>query len=335
MSVDISIEERDGIIYNADSCEPLEAAWIKEEIEMQALARGNYPGRRLLKNDLSGMKSIGYWNARTKQNWGLDYHRNEGIEICLLESGTLDFDLNNKTYKLIPNTLTITRPWIRHKLGSPEITPSKLHWFILDVDVTQPHQVWKWPDWIVLNANDLAKLTDILRRNEQPVWQVGNSIKEGFVEIGNRIKANDSRYLDTRIKILINQILIQLLELFTLEKPELNDDLIQSKRSVELFLGNLVSMLDEEWTLLKMAEYCGLGTTQFSKYTLEITNASPMNYLNNLRISQAKDLLEHASEKSITDIAFECGFSSIQYFSQVFRKHYKRSPKAFRAGVVK
>lgn len=194
----------------------------------------------------------------------------------------------------------------------------------------QPHQEWQWPDWIVLNREDLAKLTDILRRNEQPVWKVGSSLKDCFVQIGKLIKLNDKKFRDTRIKILINEILIQLLELFTLEKPELNDSLIQSRRSVDIFLVNLDEMLYEEWTLNKMAEYCGLGTTQFSKYCQAITNSTPMNYLNQRRIKTAWDLLSSSQDKSITDIAFECGFSSIQYFSQVFRKHYKLSPTEFR-----
>ncbi len=330
MRTNISYIENDGGIHNPDSCTPLETAWQEKEIELHTLARDTYPGTRLEDDELSNVKSVGYWNAKTTQKWGLDFHRNEGIEICLLESGSLDFDLNNKTYQLTPNTLTITRPWIPHRLGSPLISPSKLHWFIIDVDVRQPHQEWRWPDWIILKKEDLAELTDILRRNEQPVWKVGQSIKDCFVQIGKLIKHNDRKFLDSKIKILINELFIQLLELFTHEKPELSDSLIQSKRSVEIFLGNLDEMLIEQWTLADMANYCGLGTTQFSKYFHEITNSTPANYLSQLRIKKAQELIITEKHKTITEIAYECGFSSNQYFTQVFKKFYNTSPQKFR-----
>lgn len=320
----------DGQIYNSDSCTPLEAAWKKNELKMQTLARGTYPGTRLNDEELTNIKSIGYWNAQSVQSWGLDYHRNEGIEICLLESGTLTFNLNNKSYQLTPNTLTITRPWIPHKLGNPLITPSKLHWFILDVNVRQPHQEWQWPEWIILNKKDLTKLTDILRRNEQPVWKAGQPIKDCFVQIGKLIKANERKFLDSKIKILINELFIQLLELFTYEKPVLNDSLIQSKRSVEIFLDNLNEMFAEQWTLTDMANHCGLGTTQFSKYFHELTNSTPANYLSQLRLKKAHKLMTTEYNKTITEIAYECGFSSNQYFTQVFKKYYKISPQKFR-----
>ena len=37
-----------------------------------------------------------------------------------------------------------------------------------------------------------------------------------------------------------------------------------------------------------MAESCGLGRTTFANYCAEITNVSPMDYLNALRIKRAR-----------------------------------------------
>ena len=84
-----------------------------------------------------------------------------------------------------------------------------------------------------------------------------------------------------------------------------------------------------------MAGYCGLGTTQFSKYCQEITNVNPTNYLNQLRIQRAHDLVMSEPEKTITDIAFDCGFSSNQCFTQIFKKHYKLSPQKYRETYLK
>ncbi|MBN1580614.1 MAG: substrate-binding domain-containing protein [Anaerolineae bacterium] len=52
-------------------------------------------------------------------------------------------------------------------------------------------------------------------------------------------------------------------------------------------------------------------------------------YLNRYRVRQAKHLLQ-ASNKSITEVAIEIGFSSNSYFSQVFRQETGLSPSTFR-----
>jgi len=96
--------------YVADSCEPLQAAWQNKDLELNTLVRGTYPGKKLLTEELTGISSIGYWDIKKLQNWGLDWHTNEGIEICFLDSGSLDFQIGNKNYKLKTNDITITRP---------------------------------------------------------------------------------------------------------------------------------------------------------------------------------------------------------------------------------
>jgi len=188
MSEKQNLTSSDEVIYYPDSCVPLAEAWEKGQVEMYTLVRGTYPGSPLKGDELKGIKSIGYWNSEKSQNWGLDWHRNEGIEICLLETGSISFLLNDQTYELEPNSLTITRPWILHKIGNPNVGFSKLHWFIIDLGVRQPHQDWVWPDWVILSKDDLVELTRILRLNEQPVWHVGEEMKRCFAQIGRMAK---------------------------------------------------------------------------------------------------------------------------------------------------
>ncbi|MCK5677688.1 MAG: AraC family transcriptional regulator, partial [Flavobacteriaceae bacterium] len=69
--------EADGIVYHADTCLPLVDAVKREKLKFKALARYTYPGDRLTEETL-GLSSIGYWDAIEPQDWGLDWHRNEG-----------------------------------------------------------------------------------------------------------------------------------------------------------------------------------------------------------------------------------------------------------------
>lgn len=318
----------DGKVYNADSCIPLNEAWETGDIQLQTLARGSYPGHQLDQKELSGIKSIGFWSSSKTQNWGLDWHRNEGIEICYLESGRLEFEIGTQKYKLEPRDLTITRPWLSHKLGDPLISACKLHWIILDMGVRHPHQEWKWPSWIILNKEDINTLTKFFRHNESPVWKSSSEITSCFEQVGQLVESK--KHYDTKLKILINSLLMALLDIFRKGNVELNDGLVQSKRTVELFLKELENHLLEEWTIESIAHHCNLGTTQITKYCKEITNMSPMQYLSSLRLEEAARVLKLKPEKSITEVAYDTGFSSPQYFATVFKNFYKKTPQQYR-----
>jgi AraC-like DNA-binding protein len=316
--------------FMADNCRPVKSAADAGELELTTLARDAYPGKRLSKSELTGIKSIGYWNIKKLQNWGLEWHTNEGIEICFLESGDLTFFLGDEKYNLAPNQLTITRPWISHKLGNPNVEVSKLHWLILDVAVRHPHQEWVWPNWVILNPKDLDKLTLYFRQNEQPVWKSTPELKDCFIKIGKVIKEGEEKDYESKLRVLINTLLIALLEHFQKGKILLDEELIESRRTVKLFLKCLEDHFYEPWTLPKMAAYCKLGTTRFTKYCDEISNCTPMQYINRIRLGKAAQMLHNQPDTSATDIAYQCGFSSAQYFTTVFKRHFGKTPQTFR-----
>ena len=79
----------------------------------------------------AGIRTVGRWDARHDQRWGLDWHRNEGIELTLLSRGRLAFATDAGEQVLRPGDLTVTRPWQRHRVGAPFVTPGRLHWLIL------------------------------------------------------------------------------------------------------------------------------------------------------------------------------------------------------------
>lgn len=71
-----------------------------------------------------------------------------------------------------------------------------------------------------------------------------------------------------------------------------------------------------------------------SKSTLTNTfkksyDISIIEYLNQLRLEKAKQLLENSSQ-SIKGIAMECGFSDQNYFTKVFLKYFSKTPSEYR-----
>ena len=60
---------------------------------------------------------------------------------------------------------------------------------------------------------------------------------------------------------------------------------------------------------------------------------TPIEYLTNHRVNMAKELLRNTN-KSITDIAFETGFSNAAYFTKVFKQIRQITPKEYRDRIT-
>ena len=229
--------------------------------------------------------------------------------------------------------MTITRPWQPHSLGDPNITPSRLHWIILDVDIRKPHQKWQWPRWLILDPEDLKQLTILLRQNENPVWPAGNGVADCFRKITQALMESKNSLLISRLTILINELFLSLYESLKNRRMKLKPELIASHRTVELFLQSLTDnkeLLSREWTADSMADYCHLGVTHFIRLCKLLSNMTPIQYLNNQRIEAATMMMRQKPEFSMTEVAFRCGFNSSQYFATVFKRFKGRTPKAYK-----
>lgn len=323
----------DDRVLHADTCEPLRAAETRGEVALHALARENYPGEALPDGALAGVRSVGFWDARGDQSWGLDWHRNEGIELTYVARGRLGFAVDGRRMKLEPGHLTVTRPWQRHRVGLPHVASSRLHWLILDVGVRRPNQTWRWPDWCVLSGDDLRRLTELLKYNEQPLWSASPAVRQCFEKLGVGIVEREVATRETRVRIAINELLLSLLEMLEREDIPLDHGLTSSRRSVELFLEALPHRAGAPWTLASMADACALGRSQFASYCKQLTNMTPIAYLNRCRIDRAKRLLA-TTNRSVTEIAFAAGFDSSQYFATSFRRHTGRTPMSYRRDRV-
>lgn len=317
-------------VHFADTCDPLRLAVADNQVEMHALARGTYPGDPFPGDSLPEVRTVGFWDASRPQNWGLEWHRNEGIEFTYLARGSLGFAVDGTEYHLKRGSLTIARPWQSHRVGLPHVDPSRLHWLILDVGVRRPNHRWVWPSWVVLAPNDLATLTRLLQYNENPVWQADAEIERTFEALSACSMSPKRAGLESELRLRINELLLEVLRLLLDQQVQLDEQLASSRRGVEVFLRDLNSVVDRSWTLEEMARACGLGRTQFCRHCQDLTNMSPMEYLTYCRLQRAAELLRSNSAASVTDIAFATGFASSQYLSQQFRRYFRTTPTEFR-----
>ena len=215
----------DELTYEADTCLPLEQAAESGDVRFGALVHVTTPVDGLPRGALSGLKTVGLWDAEHDQQWGLPWHRNEGIELTYLERGTLPFAVDNHRCMLHPDALTITRPWQPHRVGDPLVTAGRLHWVILDVGIRHPHQSWRWPSWLILTKDDIQELTGFLSQNEQPVWQANESIRLCFQRIACVIESDEEEGNVSWLAVHLNELLLHLLCMFREQRAPLDDSL--------------------------------------------------------------------------------------------------------------
>ena len=325
----VIFQDRDAV-YCADTCEPLKAAARRGELSLYAWSRGGYPGQRLTRRVPIEVRSVGVWDAQSPQSWGLDRHCNEGIEFTYLAGGQVGFTVDGRAWTLRPGHLTITRPWQFHQVGTPNVTPSRLYWLILDVNVRRPNQQWRWPEWLINSSGELKLLTELLSQNEHPVWPTSSEVAGCFNKLVELVEASDSKGNETRLKLYINELLVSVLDMLRRERVPLDVHLTTSQRTVELFLEGLSSHVEYEWDLNGMARHCGLSRSQFTTYCRQLTNMTPIEYLTHCRVEAAARLLQENLGLAITEVAFSCGFNSSQYFATVFNSAKGCSPREYR-----
>lgn len=316
--------------YVCDTCEPLKDGIKRKTLEWVGIKRGLYPGTKFESLELDGLRLLAYWNAKKPQDWGLDFHRNEGLEIGFVESGNAEFstDTKNKSYvSLSREDFTVTKPWQAHSIGNPFLGVNKMYFIIIDFGVRKPNQKWKWPSWILLSEDDKKEFADYMSKSDIAVFKSTSELRSAFVSIG---KILSSKKLDiSKIALLINVIIFQMLDVFRCDKHNYSET-SPSENVVKCFLEQLPNYLSEPWTIKTMAEDCGLKPTRFSYYCKMLTNLSPIEYLNEVRLKRAKELIEDSDcKKSLLDIALDCGFSTSQYFSTIFHKKYGNPPSYY------
>ncbi|MEZ4905488.1 MAG: AraC family transcriptional regulator [Spirosomataceae bacterium] len=105
----------------------------------------------------------------------------------------------------------------------------------------------------------------------------------------------------------------------------------------EVRLNRILKYVEEHYQhpidIQEAASVAHLTVPSFCHYFKKMMRLTFTDFINQYRINQACRLL--ATDKSITDISFECGFGHVAYFNRVFKHHKQQSPSVFRKALRK
>ncbi len=247
-----------------------------------------------------------------------------GIRIYYILDGKFEWNINNRCYVLYPGDLAIILPG--QKFGGTKgfMDIGTVCWLCLEVNQTDQHKKTIVGNWSGLSKTERLTISKILQLNNTSVLA---RVKEAFTilqTIKDELSQQEVAYT-TRVNHLIDELLILIVRQSTYQ-TNLRRDFPQTFTKLE---QTLREDLARQWTVEEMAALIGLGTTAFSEKVKNYTGFSPLNYLINIRISEAIKLLRR-QEMTITTIALETGFYSSQHFSTTFKKLTGYTPIEFR-----
>jgi len=107
-----------------------------------------------------------------------------------------------------------------------------------------------------------------------------------------------------------------------------------SDESLDLLrIGDAIAHIETHYTekisLDELAKKSHLSKRHFLRIFHDCIGRSPIDHLMHVRIQKAAELLKH-TDRTITDIAFDCGFSDSNYFTRCFRKVMEQTPSQHR-----
>lgn len=101
---------------------------------------------------------------------------------------------------------------------------------------------------------------------------------------------------------------------------ELNDQFV--KKAYEVVNSNISN---SEFGKEEFASSMNVSSSLLYKKMKSLTGLSPIDFIKTIRLNQSLELLQ-SRKYTVTEVSELCGFSSIGYFSTVFKKHFGKSP---------
>jgi len=246
--------------------------------------------------------------------------KSNSFSIYYIWDGRYDWLIDERHCILYPTDIALVLPG--QTFGSPRGTLDigSYGWISLDIGTAET----SLGAFSGLSPTESRSIRKILLMNNVPVATGLKETGKLFQQLAQELHLQEIGF-QTRINQLMDGLMILTAR-----------QLIHQSHSQRDFSGSFMKLeqelrknLSHQWSVEEMAALVGLGTTAFTEKVKTYTGFSPLNYLINIRISEAIRLLKQ-TETNLTDIALDTGFYSSQHFSTTFKKLTGYTPSQFR-----
>lgn len=238
-------------------------------------------------------------------------------EMLYVDSGFITVDADNYHGVLNENRMIIHKSNETHSLSCPENEASNV--IIIGFECDNP-ELDSFSDFPTeLNEVQKKLLTEIVKE--------GRNVFEPPYDIPSQKDMKKKKEYpfgaDQLIKIKLENLFIELIRnktnISSTETSDISDDKI----------SEVARYINENYKgKIKLSELCflfGTNSTSLCNKFKDSFGETIISYVNKLKIKESKKLMR-TGKYNLTEISSIVGFSSVHYFSRIFKQHEKISP---------
>jgi AraC-like DNA-binding protein len=268
--------------------------------------------------DLPLVRRLGL--LRSQKASRITWHSHDCHEILILADGATEYEFRDGTVQsLTGGHFLVIPPGVEHRGLYNFRRPARLCGVLFDL--ARPDSVIGTP----FLASDLTWIADQVNTGACAAHRMSYDMKGYFKLLLSDLK---KLHMADRSMIISMRSLVCAI-LHHAARRIISERTMKPSRVVENAIAYMKSNLDAEASIEGLTKAVSCSRARLFKLFKETVGMTPNDYWQRLRIDLSIELLKDPN-KSITDVAFESGFASSQYFSTVFRKYSGRSPTEYR-----
>lgn len=246
----------------------------------------------------------------------------EAIEIKYFLSGSSTLIIGTETIVTSPGDLIIINPYEFHSTVNFAEDAGKYHLIMMSLDF--------------LGDNGLM---DINLRHRL----MGQGLRfSNLIHSNERLSGIISAVIDEKERedegwqIVIRALMTELFTLLLRSEVKNTDSALMPSKNIHYYevIDPALQMIYKDYqkklTIDDLADSCRISKYHFCRVFRQVTGMPAMQYLMNYRIKIA-DLMLFNTQKSVAEIAWECGFTDESYFCRCYKKLQGMSPLKTRA----
>lgn len=260
---------------------------------------------------IPGIKVFGH-NLNNRAESPLETHVHPGcLEIVVLVKGNQTYTVGEKTYPLSGGNIFVSFPGEEHSSGGEPQNVSEIYWVQVDLETTEGF-LGLSPPWNDQLRHRLGKLS-------QRVLYCGEELRRCVADsFWNTASPDHCRqeYGRSQLVSFLYGIILQ-------EKA----GMLSLSEEIGAAVSYIRQNIREDIPLETLAECAGLSLSRFKARFKKETGMTPREYINQLKIREAKRMLRE--NQSVTRVALDLGFGSSNYFAVLFKKITLYTPSQY------
>lgn len=263
---------------------------------------------------VSGLKNIAHYNLLKAFPPVFTHYHSNIVEFHCLVKGRRIANVGEKNYTITGGECFITFPFEPHSTGNYPLNPCEFYSFQVDVKAQR-----------LLGLSQ--ELSDYLANQLQHLPH--RHYRLTFIDLQN-LKASfdcmalggiDNTYLSLQYLNCFLFNVKNLEPIFEEKRPQISPHIQKSLDYIEHHFKEAIPLSD-------LANISGYSLSSFKVKFKDAIGITPAEYITLRKIEYAKVILSKP-DQSITNLAFDLGFSSSNYFCSVFKKYTNIAPSQY------